>query len=158
MRERFDKTPELGMKPIEETPYNKKSRDGMHALVRALLAIFVVDEYREQILDIVEEVVSKGKKDTGRKGLSYWQIFVLAEFRMALNLDYDRLETMCFSDKMLRQLIGIESVGFDREIVFSRKRIVDNVHLLSDEDLKKINSIIIEFGHKEVFVLKKKKT
>jgi len=156
MRKRFDNTPELGMKPIEETPVLEKSRDSMQSLIRALLAIYNNKKYLDRILSVVEERVSIEKKDTGRIGLTYWQIFVLAEFRMGLDISYDRLQSMAFSDSVLRQLLGIESVGFNEKIVFERKRIINNVHLLTDEDLQKINSIIVDFGHKEVFVVKKK--
>ncbi len=75
---------------------------------------------------------------------------------MGLNYSYDRLHSMAFSDSSLRQLLGIASVGFDDKIVFERRRIINNVQLLTDEDLQKINSIIVDFGHKEVFVVKKK--
>lgn len=159
MRKRFDTNPELGMRPIEETPVLEKSRDSLQSIVRALLALYSNKEYLHEILNIVEDSVSKNKKHTGRFGLNLWQIFVLAEFRMSLNLSYDRLHSMVFSDSVLRQILGVEVlVGtmFQQEEIFTRKRIIDNVHLLTDEDLQKINSIIVDFGHKEVFVVKKK--
>jgi hypothetical protein len=144
------------MKPIEETPVLEKTRDAMYSVIRALLAIYRNEEYRNKVLDVVEAKLTNGKKATGRPGLTFWQIFVLAEFRMGLDLTYDRLHSMAFSDSVLRQLLGIESVGFNERVVFSRKRIQKNVRLLSDEDLQKINSIIVDFGHKEVFVEKKR--
>ena len=76
---------------------------------------------------------------------------------MGLNITYDPLHAMAFSDLVLRQLPGIEYVSFQERIIFSRKRIVQNVHLLTDEDLREINLIVVSFGHKEVFMLKKKK-
>jgi len=159
MRDRFDTNPELGMKPIEETPVLEKSRDPLQSVVRALLAIYNNKENLHRILSIIEERVSKNKKNTGRYGLNFWQIFVLAEFRMGLNLSYDRLHSMVFSDSVLRQILGAEPIteaGFQNRVIFTRNRILNNVHLLTDEDLKKINSIIVNFGHKEVFVVKKK--
>ena len=42
----------------------------------------------------LENNLLKGKKKTGRKDLTLWQIFVLAQFRLGLNLDYDRLHYM----------------------------------------------------------------
>jgi hypothetical protein len=54
-----------------------------------------------------------GKKQTGRNGLNLWQIFVLAQFRLALNIDYDRLHHIANYDSQLRQLLGIETeTGF----------------------------------------------
>ena len=57
----------------------------------------------------LENNLLKGKKKTVRKGLTLWQIFVLAQFRLGLNLDYDRLHYMVSSDSTLRQLLGIET-------------------------------------------------
>lgn len=160
MRKRFDITPELGMRPIEETPVLVKSRDSLQSVIRALLAIYSNKDYLDRVLSIIESRISKGKKKTGRMGLNYWQIFVLAEFRMGLNLSYDRLVSMAFTDLALRQLLGIETIAdvdFQDKIVFTRKRIINNVHLLTDEDLQEINSIIVEFGHEKIFVVKKKR-
>ena len=56
-----------------------------------------------------------GKKQIGRNGLILWQIFVLAQFRLALNIDYDRLHHMANYDSLLRQLLGIETeTGFEK--------------------------------------------
>jgi hypothetical protein len=75
----------------------------------------------------------------------------MAMFRMTLNLTYDRLHTMANNDKMLRQLLGIETEsGFD-VINISYQNIKDNVDLLTDDFLRDINNIIVEFGNKEVF-------
>ena len=114
MRKRFEPQNKLGIKNIEDTPVFTKSRDDVPALVGALLKIYTTAEYREQILDILQAHISKGKKPTGRKGLNLWQIFVLAQFRLALDLDYDRLHYMVQSGSVLRQLLGIETqTGFE---------------------------------------------
>ena len=92
--------------------------------------------------------------------MTLWQIFVLAQFRMVLNLNYDRLDSMVSSDRVLRQLLGIENhahydSGF--HIDFRYDRISDNVRLLDDDTLKQINDVIVEFGHCQVFKKKKRK-
>ena len=95
--------------------------------------------------------ILKGKKKTGRTGLNLWQIFVLAQFRLGLHIDYDRLHHMANSDSTLRQLLGIETeTGFKR-IEIGYQRILDNVHLLDNKTLSQINDIVVGFGHKEVF-------
>ena len=150
MRKRFEQQLEIGLMPISETPVFK-SRDDIPALVIALLKIFNTPEYNTRIFSILEEKILKGKKKTGRMGLSLWQIFVLAEFRHALNLNIDRLHYMTNSDSTLRQLLGIErEAGFKKEKI-SLQRIKDNMNLLDEETLLKINDIIVEFGHKKVF-------
>lgn len=154
MRKRFEQQMELGVKPIEETPVRVKSRDDIPSLIKALLLIYTMPEYNEQIFSILEDKLLSGKKATGRFGLNLWQIFVLAQFRLALGIDYDRLDEMVSSHSGLRQLLGIENNAdfySDNFIDFSYDRIVDNVRLLDDQTLKQINDVIIEFGHREVF-------
>jgi hypothetical protein len=147
MRNTFEQQTSLDIKPIAETPILLKSRDSTPSLVKALLTIYTNEKYRSKILQILEDKILAGKKNTGRKGLNLWQIFVLAQFRLGLNLSYDRLHSMVFSDKILRQLIGIEyESGFISEDI-SYQRIIDNVQLLDDETLRKINEVVVSFGH-----------
>ena len=151
MRQRFEQQLQLGVKPIKDTPILIKSRDDIPALVIALLAIYESPEYNQQVFNLLEEVVLNGKKKTGRTGLNLWQIFVFAQYRLALNLDYDRLHYMTHSDSTLRQLLGIETeTGFER-IEISYQRIIDNLHLLNVKALNKINDVIVSFGHAKVF-------
>ena len=155
MRNRFEQQTKLGVKLIEDTPVLQKSRDDVPALIKALLAIYKIPEYNEQIFAILEDLIVKEKKRTGRRGLTLWQIFVLAQFRLALNLDYDRLHYMVHSNSVLRQLLGIETeLGFDR-IEIGYQRIIDNLQLLNDATLLKINDVVVSFGHKEVFKKKR---
>ena len=87
--------------------------------------------------------------------MNLWQIFVLAEVRLALKIDYDRLEMMVNSNTVLRQLIGIErESGFGYK-TFHRQTIIDNVELLDDKTLNELNDVIVQIGHK---VFKKKET
>lgn len=151
MRKRFEQQLELGVKPITDTPVLLKSRDDIPALVIALLKIYNSPEYNQKIFSLLENVILKGKKRTGRIGLNIWQIFVLAQYRLALNLDYDRLHYMTSSDSVLRQLLGIETETGFKKIEISYQRIIDNLHLLDNETLIKINDIIVSFGHKTVF-------
>lgn len=147
MRKRFEQQFQLGVKPIPETPVLLKSRDDVPAIVMALLKIYNTPKYNDKVFSILEDKVLKKKKKTGRNGLNLWQIFVLAQFRLALNIDYDRLHCMVYSDSILCQLLGIETeTGFER-IEIGYQRILDNVHLLDDDTLVKINDVIVEFGH-----------
>ncbi len=153
MRHRFEQQMKLGLKPISETPVLFKSRDDVPALVASLVKIYTTPYFNDQVFSILERKIMKGKKKTGRPGLTLWQIFVLAQFRLCLNLDYDRLHYMATSDSTLRQLLGIETeTGFEK-IVLGYQRILDNVHLLDDATLRKINEVVVEFGHS---VFKKK--
>ena len=84
--------------------------------------------------------------------MDLWQIFVMAQFRVGLDLSYDRLEYLVNGERTIRTLLGIETTGFGIERKeFSYQNIVDNVKLLTDEMLSKINDVIVGFGEKEVF-------
>ena len=125
MRKRFEQQLTLGIKPISETPVLLNCRDDVPALVFSLLKIYNMPKYNKRIFRILEERILKGKKKTGRNGMNLWQIFVLAQFRLGLNIDYDRLHYMANSDSTLRQLLGIESeTGFKR-IIIGYQRILD---------------------------------
>jgi len=154
MRKRFEQQMDLGVKLIEETPVRTKSRDDIPALIKALLLIYTTPRYNEMVFSILSDKLLSAKKATGRPGLNLWQIFVMAQFRLALNLDYDRLDDMVSSHSGLRQLLGIENNAdfySDKFIDFGYDRIVDNLRLLDDTTLKQLNDVIVEFGHKAVF-------
>ena len=160
MRKRFEQQMELGVKPIAETLVRSKSRDDIPALIKALLVIYTTPSYNEQVFAILEAKILSGNKATCRPGLNLWQIFVLAQFRLALDIDYDRLDDMVCSHSGLRQLLGIANdtdFGSDKFIDFGYDRIVDNLRLLDDTTLKQLNAVIVEFGHKEVFKKKMRK-
>jgi IS5 family transposase len=53
---------------------------------------------------------------------------------------------------MLRELLGVESTAFSDDVIeFSYQNILDNMELLSEDLLKEINEVIVNFGHKNVF-------
>lgn len=153
MRKRFEAQMAIGRIPIEDTELPKKSRDAYAALAAALKEIFINPEYNEKVFVILEEAIQKGKKATGRKGMDLWQIFVMAQVRMCLNISYDRLHMMANYDTLMRQLMGVETMTGYEKITFEYQNILDNVSLLDDETVKKLNEVIVFFGH---HVFKKK--
>lgn len=147
MRKRFEQQLRLGQVPISEAEINPKSRDPYVHLMRALKEIFLTPEYNERIFSILEMKILSGKKATGRPGMDLWQIFVLAQARLGLNTNYDRIHTLANTDTMLRTVMGVETeVGFEKQR-FEYQQIVDNMNLLDDETVRKLNEIIVEFGH-----------
>jgi hypothetical protein len=54
---------------------------------------------------------------------------------------------MANNDKMFREIMGIETEdGFER-IEFEYQNIIDNVTLLDDETVRKLNDVVVEMGH-----------
>jgi len=147
MRQRFEQQIRLGQIPVSEAEIDPKSRDPYMHLMRALKEIFLTPEYNKKIFNILEQKIMAGKKATGRRGMDLWHIFVLAQVRLGLNTNYDRLHTMVNSDHLLRGVMGVEmDAGFEKQR-FEYQQIIDNVTLLDDETVKELNKVILEFGH-----------
>jgi hypothetical protein len=115
MRKRFVQQMSLNLIPIGQLHINLKSRDAPTKIALALMKIYKTPAYNEALFEILERYILKGKKNTGRPGMDLWQIFVMAQFRLGLNLSYDRLHHMCIYDSMLRTLLGVETTGFNTE-------------------------------------------
>lgn len=155
MRKRFEPQLIIGQKPIEEVQVNLKCRDALPKLIRALKELFLTQEYSEMIFSILEEKITHGRKNTGRPGMNLWILFVLAETRYCLDISYDRLQDLANNHTTLRHLMGIQTeIGFER-IEITYQNILDNVSLLDDQTVEKINEIIVQMGHR---VFKKKRT
>ncbi len=144
----------MGQIPIREAVINQKSRDSYVQVMRGIKEIFITTEYNEHIFSILEDKIMKGITTTGHPGMDLWQIFVMTQMRLALNLSYDRLHSMASYDSFLRQIMGVETgFGFEKQ-QFEYQQIIDNVTLLDEQTLRQINDVIVEMGHN---VFKKKK-
>jgi len=66
MRKRFEEQYSLGVIPISEVKIRTKSRDEMPPLLVGLQTIFVTKELNEAVFELLESVVCKNKKATGR--------------------------------------------------------------------------------------------
>lgn len=156
MRKRFALELELGQVPIEEVKIPINSRDELPPILIGLQWIFKNPEVRDQILDLVEDKVLKGKKETGRTGMGLWQILVLGVVRLGLDCDYDRLEYVAHYDMLLRKIMGVgPSITNEEEFgkIFHQKTICDNVKYIDEEMLREINKIVEKAGSE--LILKK---
>lgn len=156
MRSRFEQQFSIGHRLIEDTPTNFKRSGKLEELILAMKAIYCNKEYNQKIFAVLERHITKTKKQTGRKGMDLWCIFVLGQVRLCLNTSYEWIHDLSNNHLSIRWLMGVETeYGFKR-VEFSYQNIYDNVTLLNDEMVKEINTIVVEFGHAEVF--KKKET
>lgn len=153
MRQKFEHQYFIGQKRIEDTQVNLKCRDAFPKLILALKELYSNPEYNEKVFKILEEKIIKNKKKTGRHGMNLWQIFVLAQTRLCLNIGYDRLHDLANNHTTFRQIMGIETDYSLKKIEVQYQNIIDNVTLLDDITLNQINDIIVEMGHN---VFKKK--
>ena len=153
MRKRFEAQLTLGSTPIDQIIIPTKCRDEFPPFLRAVQHVYMDTELSEQIYSLLEKVLC-AKKRTGRPGMDLWTVFVLAGARLCLNADYDRLHYLANMDNLLRQMLGVHD-GIVRGREFDRQTIIDNVSLLDDDTLRKINDLIVGAGHQ---LVKKKET
>jgi hypothetical protein len=146
MRKRFEQQLKFGQKPISDTNIPYMSRDAYPALLASLKAIFEDKDAHEEIFKIIEKKIPL--KNYGRKGMDLWPIFVLSQVRLCMDYSYDRLQYDACYDSLLRQIMGIETEFGYEKTMYNYNQVYENVSLLDEETLCKINDVIIRFGHK----------
>jgi transposase, IS5 family len=144
MRKRFDQQLDMRIVPICDIKIPTKSRDELPPTLRALQYIFTTASINEKIFALLEEKICKGKKKTGRPGMDLWHILVLAVVRQSLDTNWDRLTHIANYDFMVRNILGVVPDATDYE--FEYQNILDNVSLVDEILLQKINDIVVEAG------------
>lgn len=140
----------LGCTPIDQVEIPTKTRAHIAALMETLQYIYTRPEWSCRIFDLLSGKVSAGKKQTGRRGMSLWEIFVLGQVRLCLNISYDELHYRANYDNLLRGILGILPTDFSTGKQYEYQNIYDNVGLVDEHLLRQINDVIVEIGH-EVF-------
>ena len=155
MRKRFEQQLSVEIIPIPSVKIPAYKRDELPPTLLALQFIFMDQELNQEVFIILEDAILKGKKKTGCKGMDLWQILVLGIVRMTLDIDYDRLWHVANYDKLVRQIMGVESTnGFREEKLIPYNTIRENVSLLDDATIDKISTIVVKAGHQ---IVKKKR-
>ena len=153
MRRLFNPQLELGATPIEEISFNLRSRDDIPRILRGLQFIYGCSTTRKAVFDVLENHISVDIDfKNGRPGMDLWVLLVLGALRLGLNCDYDRLHDLANEHKTIRAMLG--HGDWRDEHLYGLQTLRDNVVLLTEEMLQKINVIVVEAGH----VLVKKKT
>ena len=149
MRKRFEQQNTLDAVAIPEVKLNSKSRHQLPKLLAGLQYLFLTPNLNEQIFKILEEAVLKDKKKTGRLGMSLWELFVLGVVRQNMNMDYDLLYDQANNHTSLRGILGVDTkqVFYEGGKYYGLQTIKDNVSLLDEETLKKINLAVVQAGH-----------
>ncbi|MCU7898074.1 MAG: ISNCY family transposase, partial [Candidatus Thiodiazotropha sp. (ex Lucinoma aequizonata)] len=115
MRKVIDPQLQIGEQDIGVIRLDPKSRDDIPQILLGLQQIYITPEVRGPVFAILEEVLSertsegengKADPDTGRPGMSQWQILVLDIFRLGLNADYDRIQELANQQNTLRKMLG----------------------------------------------------
>ena len=81
--------------PVDKTKISLKSRDDNPAILVGLQHLYLNTEIRAQILTLIQGYVAKDcDHDTGRPGMNWWRLLVLATLKPGLDCDYARLEEL----------------------------------------------------------------
>jgi IS5 family transposase len=135
--------------PVGEVKLNLDCRDEIIPILRALQHLYGNAELRRELLALVgKDVNGSTSRKCGRRGMTYWEITVLAAARLGCNLDYDKLQDLAENHRSLRQIMGIGDWQ-DEEVDFDWRRIEDNLNKLRPETLRKINELIVQAGHEQ---------
>lgn len=150
MRQRFEQQLQFGTVPINEVVFRPKDRHQLQRCLKGLQYIFVNQELSEKIFIILEEKILKGKKATGRNGMSLWEVLVLGCVRMNLNIDYDFLVDQANNHRQFREILGVARTDFKEGKQYRLQTVIDNVQLLDVETIDSINQTVVEASHEIV--------
>ena len=133
--------------PVTEVPLNLNCRDEIIPILRALQHLYGKVPLRRELVGLVgKDVNQTTSRKQGRRGLSYWEITVLAAVRLGCNLDYDKLQDLAENHRSLRRIMGLGDWQ-DEAVDFDWRRLQDNLSKLRPETLKKINDLVVTAGH-----------
>ena len=148
MRKNFDPQLELGATAIESIRLNPRSRDDIPKLLYGLQFIYSNPSIRDQIFMVLEDGIGQDIDfNNGRPGMDLWVLLVFGALRLGANCDYDRLHELANEHQTLRAMLGHGNMS---EQAYGLQTLKDNVRLLTDEMLEKINTLVVEAGHQLV--------
>ncbi len=145
MRKNFEPQMELDATPIPSLKFNPRSRDDIPKLLYGLQFIYTNASLRDQVFEVLQEGIGR-KVDfhNGRPGMDLWILLVLGTLRLGINCDYDRLHELANEHRTVRAMLGHGSMS---EHCYGLQTLKDNVSLLSEDMLDKINIVVVKAGH-----------
>ncbi len=145
MRKVIDLQMEFWRKDIANIEFDLQSRDEIPKLLMGLQYIYSTLSIREQVFEILKQIVPKKSQETGRPGMDLWKILVLGTLRLNCNWDYDKVLEMANNHRTLREMLGHRKRDFDSQ--YALQTIRDNIVLLTPAILDEINQIVVKAGH-----------
>jgi IS5 family transposase len=151
MRQRFETQFTLGNIPIENVVIPRTSRDELPPLLTGLQFIFKNVELRTRVFDLLEAHIMGAKPTArGRPGMQLWHILVLGVLRVGLDCDFDRIGHIANFDLLVRRILGVSPMadltGAADPHAFHHRTISDNIGVIDEALLEKINALVVEYG------------
>ena len=150
MRKHFEQQLTLGCTPIHEVKIPPKMKSHLVNLLASLQYIYITPKWNKIIFKSLSDHIIGHNKKTGRNGMSLWEIFVLAQVKLCMNISYEDLHHGANYDSLLRGILGVLPSDYSLGKSYEYQNIFDNVSLLDESLLKEINEVIIKIGH-EIF-------
>jgi hypothetical protein len=154
MRKVIEEQMRFGQVDISQIEFDPRERDEIPKLLMGLQYIYCTPQIREQVFDVLRGIVPDGvDPKNGRRGMDLWKIFVMGTIRLNCDWDYDKLLNIVNEHRTIRLMLG-HGMG-DEDYRYPLQTLKDNVSLLTEEVLDKINQIVVKEGHK--LMMKKKR-
>ena len=139
----IEKTGALAIESIVISANKRSSRAALPQLLYGFQELYLDKILLNKVLDLLENKILFGKKDTGCPGMCLWQILVLGVVRVGTGLGYAQLLDLSNNHRALRGILGVDGVNK----IFREQTLLDNIHLLDDELLQSINTLLVEYGN-----------
>ncbi len=151
MRQNFTQQISIGTQAISKVTIPNITRDELPPVLKALQHIFITSELNAKVFTILSKATDNVNVNKGRKGMSLWEILVLAVIRNSLDTNYDRLHDFANYHVLARKITGVHvAFGYkskDNVQHYGLQTIKDNVKLLSSDLIDEINTLVIETGY-----------
>ena len=144
----------LGTIDIAAIELDPRSRDDIPRLLRGLQYIYMTPAVNAEVFALLAEIVplkadgTPVSTETGRPGMTQWQILVLGTLRLGLNADYDRIQELANQHRTVRQMLGLSD--FTEATCWGVQTLKDNLRLFTPDLLERINQVIVKAGHRLV--------
>jgi len=149
MRAKFVQQQSMGVEPISRVKIPEITRDELPPILKAIQHLFVTPGLNKKVFEILSKSIKDVDVNKGRKGMSLWEIFVLAVIRNGLDTNYDRLHDFANHHLLVRKIMGVHTAfGYDEvNKGYGLQTIKDNVKLISREIIEEIDSLVVVTGH-----------
>ena len=148
MRKLFNEQMKIGAIDIASIKIDKQSRDQIPKTLLGLQYIYTNTELRDQLFQVLKQALPKSSfQGLGRYGMSAWEILVLASIKLSCDTDYDHLKEISDNHQNVRLILGLSPL-IDNDTTYGLQTLKDNIGLLSDDTLKKMNQIVVEHAQK----------
>ena len=146
MRKAYSNQLRLDTVPIPNVELNLQCRDRIVPVLRSLQQFYSNSELTDHILALIAADINEDSRtDTGRKGMDYWHICVLAAVRLGCDYTYDQLQNFSENHRDLRAIMGLGSLD---ETEFHHKTLRNTFCLLRPETIERMKPFYREILQK----------